>query len=366
LLNSNNKPPFLKMEDINPAPVPITYQFRLIHLIYAAALICAALAAWGAPGVLLAVFGIFVWRVVFASKDRMTALGITCLVVVVTLCLAALLFPADSAAREAAKWMSCGNNIKHITLGLHNYHDMYGTFPPAIVRDDKGKPMYSWRVLLLPFVEQTSLYEKYDLDEPWDGPNNREFASITLWVYRCPEAGQSPGTAGLSDYVAVVGPETAWHESDSHKIADFKDGLSSTVLVLEAPETPVPWSKPCDLSMNEAIRLLSTVDSETAPPHRKETFLALGSGGRNVGFANGEPRYMKTGIPRDTCRAMLTIDGGESETAKKIRLVTDVDASEYKIPNLIGVAAFIILLLLPLVVIAKENRGNENSKADSA
>src|SRR5262245_48949678 len=86
--------------------------------------------------------------------------------------LVARLLPAVQAAREAARRMQSTNNMKQISIALINYNDVYGTLPPAVVSDASGKPLYSGRVLLLPFLEQDSLFNQFHKDEPWDSPNN--------------------------------------------------------------------------------------------------------------------------------------------------------------------------------------------------
>src|SRR5207249_4295371 len=79
--------------------------------------------------------------------------------------LVALLLPAVQAAREAARRMQSQNNLKQIVLALHNYHDTFQTFPPGVVTDAAGNPLYSGRVLLLPFMEPTALSDEFDLTQ---------------------------------------------------------------------------------------------------------------------------------------------------------------------------------------------------------
>ena len=83
---------------------------------------------------------------------------------------AGLLLPAVQAAREAARRMSCSNNIKQIGLAMQNYHTAYGTLPPAYTVDAQGRPLHSWRTLILPFIEQQALYGEIDLSKPWNDP----------------------------------------------------------------------------------------------------------------------------------------------------------------------------------------------------
>ncbi len=102
--------------------------------------------------------------------------------------LVALLLPSVPTAREAARRMQCANNMKQILIGLQNYHDTYNAFPPAYTVDEDGKPLHSWRVLILPFIEQQALYEQIRLDEPWDSEHNRQFHAVNMQEFRCPSA----------------------------------------------------------------------------------------------------------------------------------------------------------------------------------
>jgi hypothetical protein len=81
----------------------------------------------------------------------------------------------DQARRDARRAQGNGNP-GFIALALHNYHETYGTFPPAYIADAHRKPMHCWRVLIRPFLEQQTLYTSYNFHEPWDGPNNSRSA----------------------------------------------------------------------------------------------------------------------------------------------------------------------------------------------
>jgi len=83
-------------------------------------------------------------------------------------------------ANRQARGSQCSGHLCQISLALHNYHDVFGCFPPAYIADSRGRPMHSWRVLILPFMEQVALYNAYHFEEPWDGPNNRKLARMAL------------------------------------------------------------------------------------------------------------------------------------------------------------------------------------------
>jgi hypothetical protein len=195
------------------------------------------------------------------------------------------------------------NNLKQIVLGLHNYHDAYGCLPPAYIADDNGKPMHSWRVLLLPFVEREKLYKQYRFDEPWDGPNNGSLAARhpQILCYDCPSEYPAP----MTSYVAVVGPGTAWHGAKPRCFDDFADGLDCTIMVVEVANSGIHWMEPRDLDF-------ATLPMVVNPP---EGFLGISGNhvfkGANVAFADFSVRFLKEDLPAQTLRALLTIDGGE-------------------------------------------------------
>ncbi|HSG73025.1 MAG TPA: DUF1559 domain-containing protein, partial [Planctomycetaceae bacterium] len=110
----------------------------------------------------------------FEKKSRGFTLLEVIVVFLVIVVLIALLMPVTRNAGPAARRWACKNNLKQIGLALHNYHDSFGTFPPAYTVDADGKPLHSWRTLILPFVEQQSLYDSIDLTKPWDDPANAE------------------------------------------------------------------------------------------------------------------------------------------------------------------------------------------------
>ena len=97
--------------------------------------------------------------------------------------------------RGNAARTQCVNNLKQIGLAMHNYHATHKTFPPAFTVDKDGKPLLSWRVLILPYLEQDALYKEFHLDEPWDSPHNRTLIERMPPTYRCPMMSSKRGLA---------------------------------------------------------------------------------------------------------------------------------------------------------------------------
>ena len=116
--------------------------------------------------------------------------------------LVALLLPATQSAREAARRAQCTNNIKQIMLAMHNYLSANNSFPRDIT-DKDGKPLLSWRVAILPYIEQAELYNKFKLDEPWDSPHNKELLKEMPPTFLCPSrAKPGPFTTSYRGFVA--------------------------------------------------------------------------------------------------------------------------------------------------------------------
>ena len=243
-------------------------QFRLVPVIYLVSLLAVSMATFGGrgliPGSILSVF----WSVVYTSRTRAKAFKILGTALMLGFGWWAM-WKGCSDPPEATRSMMCANNLKQIALALHNYHDVYKCFPPAYVADSNGKPMHSWRVLILPFLEQQAIYNAYHFDQPWDSPSNRQLLSSISSVLRCPSRrAQSTTSAAYTDYFAVVGPTAAWPGSVGRKLTEFPDDKSMTILVVEVAGQNVLWSEPRDLTFEEATKLVNSRDPLLEGCHR--------------------------------------------------------------------------------------------------
>ncbi|MCE5266435.1 MAG: DUF1559 domain-containing protein [Planctomycetaceae bacterium] len=163
-------------------------------------------------------------------------------------------------SRETSRMIMCRINLQHIGRALQNYAATYGTLPPAYVADKSGNPMHSWRVLILPFLEDaslTSLHKRYRFDEPWDGPNNRKLIAESPRWYCCPEDAWQPGhVPKTTSYVAIVGPKTAWPGAKGVKLRKWEDRSGDTILLVEVANSDILWSEPRDLSIEDISQLV--------------------------------------------------------------------------------------------------------------
>ena len=182
----------------------------------------------------------------------------------VLLCAGAMLLPHMGNPRDLTRRSLCKDNLHNITIALHNYHETYGTFPPAYIADKNGRPMHSWRVLILPQLEAKHLYDKYRFDEPWDGPNNRRLASEMPNFFHCPSA---PDGAPMTHYLVVVGPKTVFPGAESIRFRQVRDGTTKTLLVVEAPKKAVHWMKPDDISPEEFLRQMASAKGDGGQAH---------------------------------------------------------------------------------------------------
>jgi prepilin-type processing-associated H-X9-DG protein len=207
----------------------------------------------------------------------------------------ALLLPAVQAAREAARRAQCTNNLKQILLAFHNYVSANNALPKDYT-DKDGKPLLSWRVAILPYLEQGDLYNKFKLDEPWDSPNNKPLLKEMPKAFHCPD--RTKAEPFTTTYRGFSGPFALFDDNKSVTLADVTDGTSNTIAVAEAKDA-VPWTKPDDLPF----------DPQAAP-----SLFGAGSphpGGFNCGFADGSVRFIKNSINTRVFQALITRCGGE-------------------------------------------------------
>jgi len=197
---------------------------------------------------------------------------------------------ASARARSA-------NNMKQIGLALHNYHDTHGVLPAAAIVDKKGKPLLSWRVSILPFIEQDNLYRKFKLDEPWDSENNLPLSKTVVKVYQLPYEEPKKGQEYYTHYRAFVGNGAAFDMIQAFKLAQFSDGTSNTLFAVEAAEG-VPWSKPDELEFDPQKEMKKHLRFE-----KNNVSMVL--------FADGSVRAVTSKLKEDILKLLIQRDDGK-------------------------------------------------------
>jgi hypothetical protein len=183
---------------------------------------------------------------------------------------------------------------------MHNYDSVHGRLPPAAVCGSDGQPLLSWRVLILPYIEQQDLYDKFHLDEPWDSPHNLALLNQMPATYAPPGGKAWMVPPNYTVCKVFVGPGAAFEGREGLCLkSDFPDGSSNTFLVVEAGK-PVPWTKPEDLTFD--------------PGGPLPDLTGLFSDILRVGMADGGVRHIPKGTSETTIRSAITRNGGETLT----------------------------------------------------
>ena len=215
-----------------------------------------------------------------------------------------MLLPAVQQVRGAARRTTSINNIRQLILSCHNFESAYQSLPAAYSKDEDGKPLLSWRVHLLPFLEEAELYEQFHLDEPWDSPHNKSLIEKMPEVFSNPNHLYEPGKTsylGVAGKAGIFAPPSKASKSpvDGVNFRDIADGTANTILILETnQENSVTWTKPDDINADEVKDILAICQGQ------------LPAGQINVGFADGSCRTIGAPENKEILK-MLTKDGGE-------------------------------------------------------
>lgn len=210
--------------------------------------------------------------------------------------------PIDAPSRTR-----CKNNLKQLALAMHNYLDVAGRFPPAV----QGTPPMSWRVRLLPWIEQPRLLESYDQSKAWDSEENRSLLSTEVRQYACPSRPSSFNEQGhfLTSYVAPTGSETMFYSEQGTAMEEFQDGISNTLMLVEACGSSIVWSEPRDIDVattpigiNLPGREFGESDCLMSSWH---------SGGSQAALADGSVRFFSASTDPMILKAMVTRNGSE-------------------------------------------------------
>jgi RNA polymerase sigma factor (sigma-70 family) len=208
----------------------------------------------------------------------------------------------DDAKAEAADRERSVNNLKQLAIALYNYHDANGTFPPSAVYSKDGKALLSWRVLVLPYLEEDQLFKQFKLEEPWDSEHNKKLLARIPKVF-APVRGKNKDGSGTY-YQVFTGNGAAFDAKRGARITDFTDGTSNTILIVEAAET-VPWTKPADLAFDPAKPL--------------PKLGGLFGGEFHFALADASAHCGKKDVDEKVLKAFITRAGGEVVDFKDIQ-----------------------------------------------
>jgi len=204
---------------------------------------------------------------------------------------------AANAGRKEKQ--TCCENLERIGNAIDKYVEENGHYPPAYTTDKNGKPMHSWRVLLLPYLDEDKLFASYDMSKPWDDPNNQSIIGKMPDVYLCPTERDITDEAS---YMVITGEEYLFHQDQTRKPSEIKDGKSSTLMVVEVVKSGIQWTEPQDLDV-EKIDWNRNRQQGLGSQHP--------SGGLHVLMADGLVYHVGDFATPEVLTAMATFQGGE-------------------------------------------------------
>ncbi len=214
----------------------------------------------------------------------------------------ALFLPAMGTARQAAWRSHARNNLQQIGLAVFNYHDVHQTFPPTGTFTADNKPHHGWHTMILPYMEQASLYNTIDQSVAWDDPRNRVAFGTPIQTFHNPmlrAPAQQFNAAGLalSHYAMnskFGGPNKAL------RIAEILDGTSNTVMGGEVGSGFLPWGDPT--SARDPAQGLGASSTQ---------FGGVFKGGGHLLLGDGSVRFVSDSVDLKVLDALSTPAGGE-------------------------------------------------------
>lgn len=229
----------------------------------------------------------------------------------------ALLLPAVQSAREAARRTQSRNNLKQLGLALHNYHDVYRSLPAGTIEESAEEPddRLSWLVSVLPFIEQSALFDVIDHKAAWNSQQNQRPANVVIPNLINPQDVDQGtphthyiGMAGLgkgAEDLPVTSPRAGvFGTNRKTRFRDIRDGLSNTIAVTEGSGEHGPWAQ----GGRSTIRPLTQKPYINGPDGIGGPF----RGGVQVLMMDGSVRFVSENIDPQVFEALMTINGGET------------------------------------------------------
>jgi prepilin-type processing-associated H-X9-DG protein len=294
-------------------------QYRLSTLFLVFFLVAASLAVFGSFGLWISSIILLVALILNKTKILKTGIKWSVQLIFIGIICPGLLTPAlthrSSVVKEASQ-IACLLDLTQIGFALNNYQDTYKHFPPANTCDKNGKPLFSWRVEILPMMESGPIsnlqcgpiYNSLKKDEPWNSQINASLLDTVTSPYLCPSGSNVYST----NYVAVIGPGTAWRKDGPVNLSDLPDGGSHTVMVVEVANSGVPWAEPRDLTVEEALENMRTGKGlRISSPHPNVI---------NVLFADGKVRPLPLKMPISMWQKIL---GGEMKVLDNLNIIDE-------------------------------------------
>ena len=234
----------------------------------------------------------------------------------------------------------CKNNMRQLMLAMQNFDSAHQQLPNASELNSDGKPMHSWRVRILPFIDEQALHDQYDFQQPWDSLTNRKLINQMPDVFRCPGDEQTPD--GQTRYKLVVGPGTLHDGGETHFFR-IEDGSSNTIALIEDVNNPVQWTRPADATVDEAIASIQFLRNKNAHLSYETKFSYAYSAANFVRYDGSVSHAGFTGDEKQL-QTLFGIDDGYPDTdlLERTRSISVLKPTPW-----IALSIFLVLMSLP-------------------
>ena len=220
------------------------------------------------------------------------------------------LAPAYESLKQRRNKISCMNNLRQIANAMNSYAAEHGNYPPAVVYDPNGKPLHSWRTLLLKHLGEEALHAEYKFDEPWDSQHNLNL------LPQCPDVFISPAAASAlraeTSYMLVTGKDTVFPSPNSLSPKDIGDGLGKTLLIVEVKNGIHEWTKPIDIDVTLLNHTIGGTGSNAIGGNHADGATAV--------FCDGTSAWLPTDLDPILLDAVLTPNGNEPVETNNFQL----------------------------------------------
>ena len=297
---------------MNDPPVPFRFSVRM--LLWATALFAIAFGFFESPFNAIILGELLITYSLLWAFDVSRLKSLLFLLFIASLNIAWIL-PAPRYAYVTSISMY---KLKLITLSIHNYRETQdpNCFPPCYTLNEGGEKLHSWRSLVLPFAEEYRLANKINYNLSWDSKENKELlAGADIQHYDSPCRNLRMKGLSCCTYLAIVDEQSAWPTGKPRLQKDFTDSPSETIILIENPDSDIVWQEPRDLTLDEAVNLLTKPTTRRKsfkePTLFRRLFKDPQEDGHLVAFADGAVLFIRPIKDPNVARALLTCNGGE-------------------------------------------------------
>ena len=291
-------------------------------------IVALAVGCWGDRGIAIAIVIIVIGFTALAINRALASLVIGLFSPLF------LVFAVPSGGHPPWVWdlNECSNRLFQISFAIQRFDSEHRHYPPAFMTDADGRPMHSWRVLILPYLPRrdsrggttdgtyAEVFAQYRFDEPWDSPHNAALADL-VDAYQCPALLRDksvPSTA--TPYLAVVGDNACWPGATSRTPEEFSDGMSRAICLIEAP--PIEnWMEPKDMSPAEVIEYLASDRSVHRIPSTTTWWDNSRPLHRRVAMADSHIELVDAKQPRPVAAAVVDVADGKPKRHSETNFV---------------------------------------------